>query len=427
MPLRDHPKRLEFNDEVHARPPESLRAPIRISYLALLVGDETRERGWKCVQDLAARYGVTPPDAHSDHFSADLGPFRLKCERHTEFLRFKFIVSGIGDSYFCDAVIEAVPRDWLATLPGELIVAANVTIAPEREQWLDFDRHSAESFDGNNLVGASIAGGAATAITDFRVYPDGFSRLLVFDRTMTPRQTGRMIQRLLEMETYRILALMALPIARALSPVLTASERELTDITQILVHARDRDEPILFERLTRLAAEIESKQSQSHYRFEAAAAYHNLVRRRIAELREERIPGLQTFKEFIERRLAPAMDTCQSAAAQHELLSQRLARATQLLSTRVDLTRQAQNQRLLASMNRRANLQLRLQETVERLSVAAISYYIVGLVGYAAKGAKAAGWHLDTDIVMAVSIPIVIAAIALALHRFRRTNEHEVP
>ena len=46
---------------------------------------------------------------------------------------------------------------------------------------------------------------------------------------------------------------------------------------------------------------------------------------------------------------------------------------------------------LLGAMNRRQQLQLRLQATVEGLSVAAITYYIVGLVGYAAKGLKEGG------------------------------------
>ncbi len=104
------------------------------------------------------------------------------------------------------------------------------------------------------------------------------------------------------------------------------------------------------------------------------------------------------------------MNTCRAAAARQESLSQRVARATQLLSTRVDVTREKQNQAVLESMNRRAAAQLRLQQTVEGLSVAAITYYIVGLVGYAAKGAKAAGLAVSPDLAMAVSIPAGAAA-----------------
>jgi len=192
-----------------------------------------------------------------------------------------------------------------------------------------------------------------------------------------------------------------------------------------LVAAREADEPVLLDRLTRLEAQIESEQSRNLYRFSAAAAYETLVHRRIAEIREERLPGLQTFQEFTQRRLAPAMDTCRSVAARQDLLSQRLNRVTQLLATRVDITREKQTQSVLESMDRRAKLQLRLQETVEGLSVAAITYYIVGLVGYAAKGVKAAGFSIEVDGVMALSIPIVVALTALGLRRIRRLVAHE--
>ena len=74
----------------------------------------------------------------------------------------------------------------------------------------------------------------------------------------------------------------------------------------------------------------------------------------------------------------------------------------------------------LKSMNRRAKLQLRLQQTVEGLSIAAVTYYIVGLVSYVAKGAKADGLELNTDIAVAVSIPIVAALVAFGVHRIRR-------
>lgn len=421
----EHAQRRQFNDEVHARPPESLIAPLRISYMALYTEGEARDEGWGCVQRLAEHFGATPPETHAHHFSANLGPFRIKCERHTEFLRFKFMADGAADDPFNVPVLDRVSPEWVASLPGELIVAANVALLRGMKD-LDFDQIATEHFDGHALIGAKIAGGAATAVTDFRIHADGFSRFLIVDQAMTARQAGRMVQRLLEMETYRILSLMALPLARELSPVLLRSERELAAITRSLVNAADADEAMLFNRLTRLEAEIESKQSENLHRFSAAAAYHGLVLQRIAELREERLPGFQTFKEFTERRLAPAMNTCRSVAAQQESLSQRLARVTQLLSTRVGITREQQNQRVLESMNRRAEQQLRLQQTVEGLSVAAIAYYIVGLVGYAAKGLKAAGVRLEIDIVIAISIPVIVVLTAFALRRIRHRVAREL-
>jgi uncharacterized membrane-anchored protein len=228
------------------------------------------------------------------------------------------------------------------------------------------------------------------------------------------------MQRLLEIETYRMLALLALPVARELTPWIGQAERELAEVTAQLVAANEDAEPQLLERLTALEAEIESRQSAHHFRFTAAEAYHELVERRIEELRENRIQGLQTFEEFTERRLAPAMNTCHSVSARLESLSRRVARATQLLSTRVDISRERQNQRILESMNRRVEAQLRLQQTVEGLSAAAITYYVVGLVGYAAKGLKALGWHVDVELAMGLSIPLVAAITIIGVRHIRR-------
>ena len=181
----------------------------------------------------------------------------------------------------------------------------------------------------------------------------------------------------------------------------------MAKITASLVSAVEADEPALLNRLTQLAAQIENQQSETRYRFGAADAYYELMHRRIDELREQRLEGLQTFREFTERRLAPAMSTWRSIAARQESLSQRVARATRLLSTRVDLTQQLQNQALLELMNSRARLQLRLQSTVEGLSVAAVTYYVSALVGHAAEALREGGLHTNPDLATGISIPIV--------------------
>jgi len=416
----DHPLRFDLNDEVHARPPEQLSVPTQATFLALFTEAAERDREWDHVCRLVRSYGVEPPPKGVTHLSLDLGAFRLKWERHTEFSRYKFIRTLQAEDPFAEPAIRAVPKEWLGEVPGRVMVAAHIALVSPEAGTPDYDAISTRLFAGHTLIGSAIAGGAATALTDLRIHDDGFSRVLVHNRSMTPRQAGRMVQRILEIDTYRVMALLALPIARELGPKLTGYERELAEITSRLVQATKVDEAKLLERLTRLEAEIENAEAAHHYRFTAAAAYHELVQRRIAELREERIQGLQTFQEFTDRRLAPAMSTCESVAQRQESLSRRVARATQLLSTRVDVTREGQNQALLESMNRRAQLQLRLQETVEGLSVAAVTYYIVGLVGYAAKGLKALGAPLHVEVTTGASIPVVAVLVALGVRRIRR-------
>jgi uncharacterized membrane-anchored protein len=113
------------------------------------------------------------------------------------------------------------------------------------------------------------------------------------------------------------------------------------------------------------------------------------------------------------------MSTCAASTARQEALSTQVSRAMNMLSTTVDVTLEQQNQAVLASMDRRAKLQLRLQETVEGLSVAAITYYIVGLVGYAAKAAHASGLEVNPELIMGLSIPLVAGVVAFGLSRFR--------
>jgi len=99
-------------------------------------------------------------------------------------------------------------------------------------------------------------------------------------------------------------------------------------------------------------------------------------------LREERFLGRQTFSEFMMRRFSPTVRTCQAAQKRLQDISDRAARASDLLSTRVNVRTAAQNRTLLEQMDKRSELQLRLQETVEGLSVVAISYYCVNLFSY---------------------------------------------
>jgi uncharacterized membrane-anchored protein len=395
-----------------------------MTYLALF-GDTTQRAGEQHhIATLAEAHGAKAPADGANHYSAELGTFRLVWERHTEFSRYLFIVDDDDAEPFTKTAIAAVPANWLQGLVGQTLVATHVALRHADESPPDLEAVAAGCFDGNTLIGASIAHGGAVALTDFRIHGDGFGRLLLLNRAMPSRQAGRMLQRLLEIDTYRILALLAFPIAREMNPVLASREQELAEITAQLAGTGEVDEVVLLDRLTRLEAGIESREASSNFRFTAAAAYYDLVRARIVELREQRLPGVQNFQEFTDRRLAPAMNTCRSVSRRLESLSERTARATNLLATRVGVSRERQNQELLASMNKRAAAQLRLQQTVEGLSIAAITYYIVGLVGYAAKGLEAAGAPIDPGVATAISIPFVLALAAWGIRRIRKAVVH---
>lgn len=402
----DHPQRFVLADEVHARPLHPLAAPERVAYLAVLLDPSERVAEHAHVVALCERYGVQPPLADAIHFSARLGGFRLRWERHAEFSSYAFYAGG------------EVPAEWLATIPGRTLVAARAELFA-RSQPVPDAAGIAALFERNDVVGAEIGDGAAQVYTDFRIHADGYGRLALFDRGLSRRQAARTLQRLFEIETYRMMALLALPLARAAAPQLREMEQELAALAATIAAHAGTDEQAL-EALTRLAARVETTIADSRYRFGAARAYYDLALARIAELREQRLPGTQPLGEFMARRLAPAMATCESVARRQLELSERVARASNLLSTRVGIVREQQNSELLASMNRRARLQLRLQETVEALSIVAITYYAVGLVGYAAKALAQAGWAVDPEIAMGVSIPVVAVLVALGVRYVRR-------
>jgi uncharacterized membrane-anchored protein len=122
----------------------------------------------------------------------------------------------------------------------------------------------------------------------------------------------------------------------------------------------------------------------------------------------------------MDRRLTPAMSTCEALASRQEALARRVANTNDLLRTRVGIIQEQQNRKILQSMNARALQQLRLQQAVEGLSVAAISYYVVGLVGYSTKAAKVMGLVGNPEVVMGVMVPVVVAAVWLSLRNMHK-------
>jgi uncharacterized membrane-anchored protein len=413
----EHPLRRSLADEVHARPYEPLRGPVHASHLAFATGEGADAAELAHLGALCRRYGVEAPPAGVNHFAADFDGLRLRWERHTEFSTYTFYRDGGFGDPFAETAIDLVPADWLAALGGPLLAAVHVALDAARRPADEM----AAIFAGHSVIGSGAAGGAAEVFTDFHIQDDGWSRLLIFDVSLTPGQAGRLVQRLLEIETYRVMALLGLPVARALAPALTEMGNGLAEIIAAIAGpAGETEDRALLARLTDLAARAEHRAAEDSYRFSAAKAYYALVLKRIEELREQRIPGMQTIGEFMERRLAPAMKTVESTVERHDTLSRRIARAGDLLRTRVDIALEEKNRDLLRSMDRRAALQLRLQETVEGLSVVAISYYLLGLLGYTARGLSAAGLHFDTDLAELIGLPIVLALVAVGVRRLRR-------
>ncbi len=415
-----HPQREALHNEVHARPYERLAAPLTLSHLATLTPDAAAARA-HLHRLLEARH-LPLPAAGASHLSADLGGVRLRWELHTEFQTYTFWRTPVpGEADLDDTALAHVDSEWLAQMPGPWLVGLHMLLLDGTVVGQDAAEQLARKLlDESALVGATVSEGQGLVYTDFRLHADGFARQLLSVQGMNPRRLGRTVQRLLEIETYRMMALLGLPVARQVAATLQHAERDLAQVAEEIRSAKQESEPELLRQLTQLAGEVEGLYAATHARFSASSAYFELVQRRIEELHEVRHAGLQTLGEFMERRIGPAMQTCAWAARRQQGLSERIARISSLLRTRVEIEQQQSSQALLDAMNRRQRAQMLLQSAVEGLSVAAVTYYGAGLVGYVAKGAKASGLAVSPDLATALSIPFIALAVWLGLRRLRR-------
>ena len=421
MPNGDHPLRYDLVNELHARPFPVLTAPCMAAFVAIKEpGDSAardRDRDRAHLVDLLDRNGSAHPQPGATHFSGAIGRSELKWESHTEFVTYSGFTPGLSARPFDPMEAEVFPADWLHAAPGKRVasVLVRVEVMPEDEAGVaeKLDRW----FVAESLAVAWVVDRAAVIAGDFRIDPAGHMRFAVFIRPDAgPRRAGRIVQRLCEIETYRAMSMLGLMSARGVTAALNALDPRLSALVGGL-NSDDRPADAALHELLTIASELESLAMRMSFRFGATVAYEAIVTQRIEALREERMSGRQTFGEFMMRRYDPAMRTAKSTEARLRSMAERAQRAAELLRTRVDVERSGQNQKLLESMDRRADMALRLQHTVEGLSVVAISYYAVSLAGYLA-GPVLEGW-MSKAWAMALLTPVVILGVWGMVRRIR--------
>lgn len=416
----NHILRIPLAAEVHSRPSLRLAGPEALTHLAVYCPGDQGGIQHALLSRLCQHFGVAGPHLDAKYFFHDFGAFRLQWEAHTEFATYTFAEQRAQvfalENCFDQVPLRFIPADWLQELNGTVMAATHLVLQQGKAELAELRQMFA-----NNLLVGSDSQNFARLWTDFAIAPDGFGRIVVEDQGMQYQQAGRLVQRILEVETYRMMALLGLPHAQQAAPVLSAIEAELARLAAGMNDGggagQPDDERALLQQITALAARMEKLALENSYRFAASKAYYRLVQSRIEELRETRIPGVPTVREFMDRRLAPAMNTCESMVSRQEALAARIGRSNDLLRTRVGIVQEQQNRRILESLNTRAAQQLRLQQAVEGLSVVAISYYSIGLLSYAGKALKAAGYPIDPDLATGIMIPVLIGLVWLGLRR----------
>ena len=420
-----HDQRDELFNELHTRPFPVIDSPARISQLAVLHAgglhkrEENRQKEFTHLSALCSRYSVNPPSQDATCYYQDFGGFEFRWERHTEFSTYTFIHT-LASEPFQRTALSLLPNEWLSELPGKAISGLHVEVDPMPEQQPTVDALRSH-FEGHRLLSCYANDKQAQIWTAYKIHSDNMGRFLVLNDGLNPCQTGRLVRRLLELETYRMVALLSLPLARQIAPKVRSMDQQLATVIQQINGIKSlEDERRLLGELTGLSASIEQLISDTNYRFSATEAYYRLAMSRLKELREQEVCGLQTLSEFLGRRLTPAYRTCETVREDLDDLSNRIDRASELLRTRVNLTLEAQNQDLLQSMDRRSKLQFRMQQAVEGLSVAAISYYLVGLFKYAAESAKSMDLISSTALVTGLFVPFAVGFVMFGLHRVKK-------
>ena len=415
-----HPDRAALLAEAHARPYTPLVSPMVASRLATLSGEAglAADRGHMAA--LCRQLAAAEPGPDSRWCALDAGSWSLRWERHTEFSTWTFFRSIDRSHPFLEDAFDRAPRDWLSALPGELLVATTLDLRTSESAC------SVAAMLGGDAIGAKLLDGAASVFTDLRPDAGGMTRYFLLDNGDDPARAGRLALGLLEVETYRLMALLAFPVARAAGHELARIEAEARELAAQL--ARDsgvEEDRRLLARLVVLAGAAEALNARTSFRFNAGSAYHDIVRDRIGALRETPIAGLQTLGAFMERRLAPAMRTCDTVAARERDAIERIARTGEMLAIRVGVAAESSSAALLASMDRRAQLQLRLQRLVEGLSVAAISYYLLSLAAHVFEGIERLHHGFDAVLATGILAPLLVLTVWLLMRRLRGRLEAE--
>ena len=416
-----HPLRDTLYNELHMRPFYSLEAPQQITHLAAgCDNQEELKKSYDLLCELCNRYGISPPQENAATFYQNFGAFVIHWERHIEFYSFTIMQPApVNGEPFQHTAIDLLPADWMRQLPGQMIAAFHIIIDDQQLNYAANDLTNI--FEGHPVMLSSAYAGKAQIYTAFKLHGDSYGRIIICDKGMTHSQAGRLTRRLMDMETYRLLSLLSLPIAKRISPQLLDMDKQLAEILTVVSQMDTASsERQLLEKLAKIEAHLETYRAETTNRFSATRAYHQLVKDRLERINEEKIDEHLSIGEFINRCLNPALRTCESVQKWMEDLSTRIKRASDLMRTRANLNLQEQNRSQLIAMNRRSQLQFRLQETVEGLSIAAITYYAVGLLSYLLKGLPLEQWGLDKNILLACSIPVVLATIWFVTRRIKR-------
>ena len=423
---------LSFKDELHARPYIKLGNNLRTFHFAYLIKENDENQSWYYLDKFLRKINFQKlPKEASKYWVAEGKDLIIRYECHTEFISLTLIYPNKIDSIknhkpklFEENFLNVLPIEFLKNFPGHHFLSTWIEMVPSNFYFKPIDIE--EFFYHDNFAGSNVAEDGANVFMSFKsdrtdFLESGFRRVFIQNKNLRTRRTGRLLQRIVELETYQVLSLLGLPQVRQETLNLSNLEKQITEITKSvsktakknlnkksIVHTDYQKD---LNELSYVVAKIEEIDSSMNYRLSATAAYYKLVEQRIQDLREERMESFQTNYEFLSRRLQPAIRTSEAFSRRLESLATRAQRADNLVRTQIEMGVQIQNKNLLESMELRARAQLRLQETVESLSIVAITYYIVGLLSTLVNPINFGNLIVSKSTFLALCVPIILILV----------------
>lgn len=410
--LIDHPYRAAIMEEVHARPVDIIPEACRLRRLVFVMPAEVGAmmRVFGAYQAFCAELGAVGPGATDRQHSFDSGSRHVTWEFHTEF------VTVTWRSDLLDR--ENMPGDigLSAMGEGQLIGAMRIDVIAD----LEVPERLLPGFNLPSLCLSDIDNNHAQVATDFVPDAARFTRFELAAGGLSDLRRSIIARRLLEIETYRTMALLGLPLARSASPQLRTIELELTALVESLSGATTPAAvQAALAALHALSVRSGQLSERLGYRFAAGNAYGDILRARLGGLHEAGTRHGSTLTQYIGNRVEPGLATCRAMEKRLAVVAGKIERAIGLLNVRNGVDMQVQNAAVLDNIAQTARSQFLLQRTVEGLSTIAISYYLLGILSYALAGPLE---HLHWEKTMSLSIaaPFVIAGVWLMVRAIRR-------
>lgn len=408
-----HPLRKTLHNELHARPSIYFREPSHVYHLAFVDAEQACVELVSQLERLASE--VLPANEVQGLLRLDAAT--LKWERHSEFFTLTLVLPrpAGGEPW---PPLPAPLAGLIQPLRPLLISAVQVLVEAERD-WAG----SVAGYGFKDPAGSNLGDGDATVWSDFRLDEHGVNRLLLVNRRLNAYRLGRMIRRLLEIETYRMMASLALPVAQDVSRQLKDYDRELAALSDRNAEGSDSAK-VLSAAIAQLSARIVRCTARTRQRFGATEAYAQIVGERIAELRESHVDDCQRLGVFIERRFRPTVRYCAATDQRLVRLGQSVANLGDLLQARVQVEVEEQNSAILRSLNARADTQIKIQKAVEGLSIIAISYYLLSLFKLSYEGLHGLGLAIPVKTAMLAMGPLALLILLGIMLRIRRARQH---